>query len=165
MFLHPPPTQHIHFSLLENNYIHKQLSLRGSLCGSMQVPGMCIVVIVVVVIRVVVVSSSTGKEDMVFLDPVWLAAEERKAVVSSPGDMTVAVDSACPSPGTACVGLVVVPAQCHFIMTSHPHSTVTLFSKPLRYMFVYLYQQRSLLSIPYFAGQHGSSHPEDKNLW
>lgn len=78
----------------------------------MQVPGMCIVVMVVVVIRVVVVSSSMGSEDMVFLDPVWLAAdEELKAVVSSPGDMTVAVDSVCPSPGTACVGLVVVPAD------------------------------------------------------
>lgn len=86
---------------------------------------MCIVVIVVVVIRVVVVSSSMGSEDMVFLDPVLLAAEEElKAVVSSPGDMAVAVDSACPSPGTACVGLVVVPAEskdsiqcvcvCHF---------------------------------------------------
>lgn len=91
----------------------------------MRVPGMCIVVIVVVVIRVVVVSSSMGSEDMVFLDPGWLAAEEElKAVVSSPGDMAVAVDSACPSPGTACVGLVVVPAEskdsiqcvcvCHF---------------------------------------------------
>lgn len=84
----------------------------------MKVPGMCIVVIVVVVIRVVVVSSSMGSEDMVFLDPFWLAAaEELKAVVSSPGDMTVAVDSPCPSPGTACVGLVVVPAEiqlCHF---------------------------------------------------
>lgn len=76
------------------------------------IPGMCIVVMVVVVIKVVVVSSSMGSEDMVFLDPVWLAAEEElRAVVSSPGDMTVAVDSVCPSPGTACVGLVVVPAE------------------------------------------------------
>lgn len=65
------------------------------------------VVMVVVVIRVVVVSSSV---DMGFLAPVWLAAEELKAVVSSPGEMTVAVDSAWPRPGTACVGLVVVPA-------------------------------------------------------
>lgn len=78
----------------------------------MQIPGTCIVVIVVVVISVVVVSSSMGSEDMVFLGPVWPAAEgELRAVVSSPGDMTVAVDSACPSPGTACVGLVVVPVQ------------------------------------------------------
>lgn len=77
----------------------------------MRVPGTCIVVIVVVVIRVVVVSSSMGSEDMVFLGPILLAAEEElKAVVSSPGDMAVAVDSVCPSPGTACVGLVVVPA-------------------------------------------------------
>lgn len=30
-------------------------------------------------------------------------------MVSRPGDMTVAVDSVSPSPGTACVGLVVVP--------------------------------------------------------
>lgn len=73
---------------------------------------MCIVVMVVVVIRVVVVSSSMGSEDMVFLDPILLGAEEElKAVVSSPGDMAVAVDSVCPSPGTACVGLVVVPTQ------------------------------------------------------
>lgn len=78
----------------------------------MQVPGICIVVMVVVVISVVVVSSSMGSEDMVFLEPVLLAAEEElKAVVSSPGDMAVAVDSVCPSSGTACVGLVVVPAQ------------------------------------------------------
>lgn len=78
----------------------------------MQIPGMCIVVIVVVVIRVVVVSSSMGSKEMVLLDPVLLAAEEElKAVVSSPGDMTVAVDAACLNPGTACVGLVVVPAE------------------------------------------------------
>lgn len=102
--------------------------------GGMQVPGICIVVIVVVVIRVVVVSSSMGSEDMVFLDPVWLAAEEElKAVVSSPGDMTVAVDSAFPSPGTACVGLVVVPTeskgsvQClPVLMRSHTYYTPTL---------------------------------------
>lgn len=76
------------------------------------IPGMCIVVMVVVVIRVVVVSSSTGSEDMAFLDPFRLAAEEElKAVVRSPGDMTVAVESVCPSPGTAWVGLVVVPAE------------------------------------------------------
>lgn len=63
---------------------------------------MCIVVMVVVVIRVVVVSSSMGSGDMVFLDPFWLAAEEElKAVVSSPGDMAVAVDSVCPIPGAA----------------------------------------------------------------
>lgn len=78
----------------------------------LQIPGTCMVVIVVVVIRVVVVSSSMGSDDMVFLGPLWPAAEgEPKAVVSSPGDMTVAVDSAWPSPGTACVGLVVVPAE------------------------------------------------------
>lgn len=70
------------------------------------------VVMVVVVIRVVVVSSSTGSEDIVFLDPACPAAEEElKAVVSRPGDRAVAVDSVCPSPGTACVGLVVVPAE------------------------------------------------------
>lgn len=94
---------------------------------------MCIVVIVVVVIRVVVVSSSMGSEDMVFLDPVWLAAEgELKAVVSSPGDMTVAVDSAFPSPGTACVGLVVVPAESKYLdqclpvlVRSHTYYTAT----------------------------------------
>lgn len=99
---------------------------------------MCIVVMVVVVIRVVVVSSSTGSEDMVFLDPVWLAAEEEvKAVVSSPGDMTVAVDSVCPSPGTACVGLVVVPAdskgsiQCmSFPISNHPYCTVVELPMP-----------------------------------
>lgn len=80
--------------------------------GKTQLPGMCIVVMVVVVIRVVVVSSSMGSGDMVFLDPVWLAAEEElKAVVSSPGDMAVAVDSVCPIPGAAWVGLVVVPAE------------------------------------------------------
>lgn len=62
-------------------------------------------------IRVVVVSSSMDSGDMGFLAPVWLAAEELRAVVSSPGEMTVAVDSARPSPGTACVGLVVVPAR------------------------------------------------------
>lgn len=68
----------------------------------MQLPGMCIVVMVVVVIRVVVVSSSMGSGDMVFLDPIWLAAEEElKAVVRSPGDMALAVDSVCPSLGTA----------------------------------------------------------------
>lgn len=73
---------------------------------------MCIVVIVVVVISVVVVSSSKGNEDIGLLDPVLPAAEEEpKAVVRSPGDMAVAVDSAIPSPGTACVGLVVVPAK------------------------------------------------------
>lgn len=67
---------------------------------------------VVVVIRVVVVSSSMDSGDMGVLAPVWLAAEELKAVVSSPGEMTVAVDSAWPRPGTACVGLVVVvPAR------------------------------------------------------
>lgn len=78
----------------------------------MQIPGMCIVVMVVVVIRVVVVSSSMGSKDMVFLDPGWLAAEdELKAVVSSPGEMAVAAASVCPGPGTACVGLVVVPAE------------------------------------------------------
>lgn len=63
---------------------------------------------VVVVISVVVVSSSTGTEDMVLLSPICLAAED-EVVVSSPGDMAVAVDSLCLSPGTACVGLVVVP--------------------------------------------------------
>lgn len=77
---------------------------------SLGIPGTCIVVMVVVVIRVVVVSSSMDSGDRGFLVPVWLAAEELKAVVSSPGEMTVAVDSAWPSPGTACVGLVVVPA-------------------------------------------------------
>lgn len=70
------------------------------------------VVIVVVVISVVVVSSSMGSDDMVFLTPLCPAAEgEPKAVVSSPGEMAVAVDSAWPAPGTACVGLVVVPAK------------------------------------------------------
>lgn len=78
----------------------------------MRIPGMCIVVMVVVVISVVVVSSSMGSRDMVFLDPAWPAAEdELKAVVSSPGEMTVAADSVCSGPGTACVGLVVVPAD------------------------------------------------------
>lgn len=72
-------------------------------------PGMCIVVIVVVVIRVVVVSSSMGSDDMALLDPI--TEEELEAVVRSPGDMTVAVDPVCLSPGTACVGLVVVPAE------------------------------------------------------
>lgn len=104
----------------------------------MQIPGMCIVVMVVVVIRVVVVSSSMGSKDMVFLDPAWLAAEEElKAVVSSPGDMTVAADSVCPSPGTACVGLVVVPAEIKsliecvsFPVSDHPHGTVAVLPKP-----------------------------------
>lgn len=92
--------------------INKQPRPTGKPGDGMQVPGMCMVVIVVVVMRVVVVSSSMGSEDMIFLDLGWLAAEEElKAVVSSPGDMTVAVDSACLSPGTACVGLVVVPAE------------------------------------------------------
>lgn len=59
------------------------------LCG---IPGTCIVVMVVVVIRVVVVSSSRDSGDMGFLAPIWLAVEELKAVVSSPGEMTVAVD-------------------------------------------------------------------------
>lgn len=59
------------------------------LCG---IPGTCIVVMVVVVIRVVVVSSSMDSGDMGFLAPIWLAVEELKAVVSSPGEMTVAVD-------------------------------------------------------------------------
>lgn len=69
------------------------------------------VVMVVVVISVVVVSSSIGSDDIVFLGPPWPAAEgEPKAVVSRPGEMTVAVDSAWPAPGTACVGSVVVPA-------------------------------------------------------
>ncbi len=115
------------------------MEAQGKLSGGMQVPGMCIVVMVVVVIRVVVVSSSMGTEDMVFLDPVWLAAdEELKAVVSSPGDMTVAADSVCPSPGTACVGLVVVPAlkvqfnvcQCSSLMSFHPHCPVAALPKP-----------------------------------
>lgn len=76
------------------------------------VPGMCMVVMVVVVIRVVVVSSSMGAEDIVFLDPVWPAAGEGfRAVVRRPGDMAVAVGSVCPSPGTAWVGLVVVPVE------------------------------------------------------
>lgn len=53
-----------------------------------------------------------GSEDMVLLDPILLAVEEElKAVVSSPGDMAVAVASVCRRPGTACVGLVVVPAE------------------------------------------------------
>lgn len=47
---------------------------------------------VVVVIRVVVVSSSMDSGDMGFLTPIWLAVEELKAVVSSPGEITVAVD-------------------------------------------------------------------------
>lgn len=73
---------------------------------------MCIVVMVVVVIRVVVVSSSMGSEDMGLLNPDWLAVEEElKTVVRSPGDMPAAVDSVCLNPGTACVGLVVVPAK------------------------------------------------------
>lgn len=63
--------------------------------------------------------------DMGFLAPIWLAVEEPKAVVSSPGEMTVAVDRAWPSPGTACVGLVVVPAEGHFLMSSRPQWTVS----------------------------------------
>lgn len=55
-------------------------------------PGTCIVVMVVVVIRVVVVSSSMDSGDTGFLTPIWLAVEELKAVVSSPGEITVAVD-------------------------------------------------------------------------
>lgn len=47
---------------------------------------------VVVVIRVVVVSSSMDSGDTGFLTPIWLAVEELKAVVSSPGEITVAVD-------------------------------------------------------------------------
>lgn len=47
---------------------------------------------VVVVIRVVVVSSSVDSGDRGFLAPLWLAVEELKAVVSSPGEMTVAVE-------------------------------------------------------------------------
>lgn len=73
---------------------------------------MCIVVIVVVVIRVVVVSSSTGGDVTMLLEPDWLTADaEVNAVVSTPGDMTVAVVSVWPRPGTAWVGLVVVPAR------------------------------------------------------
>lgn len=79
-------------------------------CAS--VPGMCIVVMVVVVISVVVVSSSKGSRDIGFLAPGWPAVEEElKEVVRNPGDMGVAVDSVCLNSGTACVGLVVVPAR------------------------------------------------------
>lgn len=52
--------------------------------------------------RVVVVSSSIGINDMPFLDLAWPTPdEEPKAVVSRPGDMTVAVDAERPTPGTA----------------------------------------------------------------
>lgn len=97
----------------------------GQTVSGLCVPGMCIVVMVVVVIRVVVVSSSMGSEDMVFLDPIWLPAEEDlKAVVSSPGDMAVAVDSVCPRPGTACVGFVVVPAEFKGVIYNKQFPTV-----------------------------------------
>lgn len=77
------------------------------------VPGTCIVVMVVVVIRVVVVSSSMGNRDRGFLDLDRPAADEGcKAVVRSPGEIAIPVDSVGPRPGTACVGLVVVPAKC-----------------------------------------------------
>lgn len=73
---------------------------------------MCIVVMVVVVIRVVVVSSSMGIRDRGFLDLDRPAADEGcKAVVRSPGEIAIPVDSVGPRPGTACVGLVVVPAR------------------------------------------------------
>lgn len=131
----------------------------------MQVPGMCIVVMVVVVIRVVVVSSSMGSKDMPFLGPVWLEADtELRAVVSSPGDMTVAADSVCPSPGTACVGFVVVPAESVHSMrvTSNehcPHCVVAVSPKPQKPVLAYLCLQKLVLSTPYSAGRHGSGPP------
>lgn len=96
--------------------------------GSDRVPGVCMVVMVVVVIRVVVVSSSVGNKDMGFLDPDRPAADEGcKAVVRSPGEIAVAVDSVWPCPGTACVGLVVVPKKPKVWIVSSPISNQLLF--------------------------------------
>lgn len=84
--------------------------MEWALVKCQSVPGMCMVVMVVVVIRVVVVSSSS--RDIGFLDPGWPAVEEELIeVVRNPGDRGVAVDSVCLNSGTACVGLVVVPAK------------------------------------------------------
>lgn len=120
------------------------------------IPGTCIVVMVVVVIRVVVVSSSMDSGDMGFLALVWLAAEELRAVVSSPGEITV--DSARPSPGTACVGLVVVPARGPF---SNEQLLSLHYSELLMQVQMYL---KTLPGTPYSAGRRGSGHPEDKCL-
>lgn len=130
---------------------------------------MCIVVMVVVVISVVVVSSSKGNEDIGPLDPVLPAAEEDpKAVVRRPGDMAVAVDSASPRPGTACVGLVVVPTKLQFNAISSERSRhgLKVHGQPKAkcFLLVYLCLQTPVPGTLYFAEQRVSAHLVDRSL-
>lgn len=120
---------------------------------------MCIVVMVVVVIRVVVVSSSMGIRDRGFLNLERPAADEGcKAVVRSPGEIAIPVDSVGTRPGTACVGLVVVPARSKALTQCDLQKAFT-YNLNVNASTPYLF-----LSTPCSAGLRGSGRPEGRSL-